>query len=123
MGLLHDVEPTEARVRIVGSGALSMPEMIAAVDRVAGDPRFRSTYAVVFDLRAATYTAELNDGEAFVAALKRRMDDFQGRFALVVPEALFFLGKLYSVLASVGGFDRMRCFRQVEEAEAWCRQA
>lgn len=52
--------------------------------------------------------------------MKRRQNDFQGKIALVVPEHLHFLGRLYTVLAAVGGIDRMRCFTVIEEARQWC---
>jgi hypothetical protein len=121
MPLRYDIAPAETHVRITGTGSLTMPEMIAVVNAVAEDPRFNSHYTVIFDISNAEYTAELSDGEAFVAVLKRRMNDFKNRFALLVPQHLQFLAKLYSVLASTGGFDRMQCFTELKEAEAWCR--
>jgi hypothetical protein len=120
MAIHHEINSACAVARIIGEGRLTMPAMIAAVDRLAEAPEYRSSYAVIFDLRAADYVAELSDGEAFVGVLKRRMSDFQGSFALVVPEPLHFLARLYSVLAAASGFDRMRCFTDMEDACAWC---
>ncbi len=97
-----------------------MPEMIAVVDAIAEDPEFNSDYSVIFDLRKANYTAELRDGDDFVSALKRRIPDFQNKFVLVVPKHLHVLAKLYSVLATVGGFDQMKCFLDLDEASDWC---
>jgi hypothetical protein len=94
--------------------------MIDVVDVIAGDPSFCSEFCVLFDLRDADYRAELSDGEAFVTALMRRKDFFQNKFALIVPEHLHFLAKLYSVLAATGGFDRMQCFTDIEAARKWC---
>jgi hypothetical protein len=122
MGLSHDMDPSEALVRVVGTGALTMPQMIAAVDRAAEDPRFHSDFAVVFDIRAGDYVPELDDGQAFAAALGRREEAFQGQFALVVPEHLHFLARLYCVVAEVAGVDRMKAFTDIDEALAWCRQ-
>ena len=121
MPLRYEIDTAEEQVRVVGAGLLTMPEMIAVVEDVAMDPRFRSCPTVIFDLRNADYTAELSDGDAFVAALKRRQSDFGNKFALLVPEHLHVLATLYSVLASVGGFDRMKCFTGMQEAQAWCR--
>jgi hypothetical protein len=98
-----------------------MPDMIAVVDAVAEDPDFDSSYSVIFDLLKGDYTAELRDGDDFVKALRRRMPDFQNRFALLVPKHLHALGRLYCVLAAVGGFDRANCFTDSKEAKAWCR--
>jgi len=120
MTLRYEINPTDKVVHVIGTGMLPMPEMIAIVDEVAEDPVFQSDFCMLFDLREADYTAELKDGDAFVSALKRRMDDFQNKFALIVPEHLHFLAKLYSVLAEVGGFDRMQCFIDFNEARRWC---
>jgi len=120
MGLSYDIDVEKALVCIVGTGSLSMPAMIAAVEDVANDPRFCSHFTVVFDLRGGDYTPELQDGDAFAAELRRRKKDFQNRFAVVVPESLHFLAKLYCVLANVGGFDRMQCFTDMAEARSWC---
>jgi len=120
MSLLYEIDVEKGVVSIVGKGGLPMSTMIDVVDAVAEDHRFRSNFTVIFDLRHADYAAEISGGEAFVSALKRRQDDFLNRFALVVPEHLHVLAKLYSVLADVGGFDRMQCFLDIEEARRWC---
>ena len=121
MGLLYGIDPTQGHVRISGTGALKMAEMIAAVEQVAEDPRFCPQFTVILDLRNADYAAELKDGNAFVGVLKRRQSDFLNRFALLVPESLHFLAQLYCVLADTGGFDRMQCFRSIDAAEEWCK--
>ena len=120
MELHYDIDAGREHVRIAGTGRLTMPAMVAVVDRVAEDPRFSSRFSVLFDLSDAEYTAELGDGEAFVAALRRRLEDFQGRFALMVPTSLHFLAQMYCLLAQMGGFDRMQCFTDRDEALKWC---
>ena len=107
-------------MRVTGAGKLSMPAMIAVVDAIAADPRFRSHLPVLFDIRQGDYTAELNDGDAFVAALKRRDADVQGRVALVVSESIHVLARLFCLLAEVSGIDRLRCFTNIGEARRWC---
>jgi hypothetical protein len=118
--ITYTIDPQKAHVRIVGTGDCTMPEMIKAVDRVAEDPAFVEEFSVILDLTGGNYTAELNDGDAFVTALKRRKDQFRGKFALAVPTWLLFLAKLYCVLAEVGGFARMKCFTSIEDASKWC---
>ncbi len=120
MGISYTIHPDQQYVHIVATGRQYMPEMIATVDAVAEDPAFDSSYCVLFDLQDGDYTAELQDGEDFVAALKRRIPDYQNKFALIVPQHLQVLAKLYSVLAAVGGFDRMQCFLDIDEAREWC---
>lgn len=97
-----------------------MPEMIAVVDRIAEDPGFRSDFYLVFDIREAEYTAEIDDGDAFVAVLQRRGDYFRNRIALVVPEALHVLAKLFCLLAHAKGIERMQCFTDIGKAREWC---
>ena len=80
MGLSYDIDPQEAHVRIIGTGPVSMPGMIAVVEQVAADPRFQSDFRVIFDLRAAKYTAELNDGDELAAVLRQKRSDFQNKF-------------------------------------------
>jgi hypothetical protein len=121
MPLAYEIVAEDPQVRVVGTGAVSMASMIAIIQQVAADPRFRSQFTVTFDLRATTYTAELADGEALVAVLRQKKTDFQNRFAVVVPDALHVLGKLYCLLAAMGGFDKIKCFPSIEEAQAWCR--
>ncbi|MCK4563257.1 MAG: hypothetical protein KAU94_01125 [Verrucomicrobia bacterium] len=120
MEIPYTIYPEQRYVHAVGNGKQTMEEMISVVDAVAEDPRFDSGYSMLFDLRKADYTAELRDGDDFVVALKRRIPDFQDKFALLVPEKLHVLAKLYSVLAAVGGFDRMKCFLDIDKAKAWC---
>jgi len=120
MSLSYTIDPEYEHIRITGLGPLTMPSMIAVVDAVAEDIRFDSSFSVVFDLTRADYTAELSDGDAFVSALKRRLEDFQGKFALAVPESLHFLAQMYCVMARLGGFDRMQCFTDLDETKKWC---
>ena len=123
MGLRYEIDLAAARVQIIGTGRLSMPAMIAVVDEVAMDPRFDTHFTVIFDIRDADYTAELNDGDAFVTALNRREADFQNRFALVVPGSLLVLAKLFCLLAQVSGIDRIQCFTDIGLAQTWCGAA
>ena len=122
MGLRHDIVSGKKIVLITGEGDLRMPEMLDAVEKLACDPEFSSDYAVILDLRHADYTAEIDDGDAFVAMIKRRKNDFRNRFALLVPEHLHFLARLYSLMAGIAGFDRMKCFTDRDEALRWCRE-
>jgi len=123
MPLRYEIDPQANVVRIIGTGHLSMTEMIATVDELAEDPQFRSGVPVIFDIRQARYEAGLEDGDLFAAALKRREADFQGRFALVVSESIQVLAKLYCVVAKVAGVERMSCFTDVDEAIAWCGES
>ena len=106
-------------MHVIGTGRLTMPDMIAVVDQIADDPRFRSDFPVLFDIRDAEYTAELNDGNEFVAALDRREIAFQKRFALVVPPSLQVLGTLFCLLAQAKGVDRLKCFTDTRAAREW----
>lgn len=120
MAMRYSIDTAAGRVHIRGVGTLTMPAMIAAVDEVAADREFCSQFTLVFDISGGNYTAELDDGDAFVNLLKRRQDDFRGRLALVVPDSLVVLANLYCLLARVAGIDRMRSFTDVQEAERWC---
>jgi hypothetical protein len=120
MSLRYLIDEAGAHVRISGSGRLTMEEMTELIDRIATDSRYRQDFGVVFDLRNAHYTPELNDGNLFVGVITRRQTEFRGRFALVVPESLHVLASLYCVLAEVAGFDRLKCFRDLGDACAWC---
>ncbi len=119
MAINYTIHAEQRYVHIVGTDRQTMPEMIAVVDAVAEDPDFDSTYPVLFDMRNGDYTAELKDGDDFVVALKRRIPDFDDKFALVVPPHLHVLAMLYSVLAATGGFDRMKCFTNLNKALEW----
>jgi len=122
MPIDYEISADAPQVRVVATGPVSMAEMIATIRKVAVDPDFRPSFTVTFDLRAATYTAELPDGDALASVLRQKKGNFQNRFAVVVPESLHVLGRLYCALAAVGGFDRIRCLTSMEQAEAWCRQ-
>jgi hypothetical protein len=122
MPLSYDIVDQAPQVRIVGDGVMTMPGMIAVIAQVAADARFQSNFTVTFDLRKARYTAELADGEALAAVLRQKKTDFQNRFAVVVPESLQLLAKLYCLLAAVGGFEPIQCFTDMGKAEAWCRE-
>jgi hypothetical protein len=121
MPVTYEINEADKRVDVFGRGELSMQEMIGVFDRIAEDARFQSSFFVIFDLREGDYTANIADGDDFVAALQRRQDYFQARCALVVPQHLRFLAKLYHLLAAARGFDRMRSFTDPETARAWCK--
>jgi hypothetical protein len=118
-GLTYTIYPESRMVHVIGIGQLKMPAMVDIVDDIAENPEFHSEFCVLFDLRDADYRAELSDGEDFVKGLMRRKEFFQGKFALLVPEHLHFLAKLYSVLAATGGFDRMKCFTDITATCEW----
>ncbi|MCE9614285.1 MAG: hypothetical protein K8T26_08415 [Lentisphaerae bacterium] len=121
MALHYEIDPPAGRVQIVGQDVVTMTGMIAIVEAVASDARFRPHYTVLFDLRHARYTAELRDGDALAAVLKLKKNDFQNRFAVVVSPSLHILAKLYCLLADMAGFDHIQCFTDFAEAETWCQ--
>jgi hypothetical protein len=121
MPLTYDIDTAGSHVQVTGTGDIPMSALIDVVEQINVDPRFRSHFTVLFDLRAAQYTAELTDGDAFATAMRRRKDAFRGRFAVVVPPSLHFLGTLYCVLAKTAGFDLMACFKVLDDALRWCR--
>jgi hypothetical protein len=118
--LTYTIYPESRIAHVIGIGHLKMPAMVDVVDAIAEDPAFYSDHCVLFDLSNGDYRAELSDGEDFVKGLMRRKEFFQSKFALIVPEHLHFLAKLYSVLAATGGFDRMKCFTDIKAAREWC---
>lgn len=120
MAINYTIHSAQEHVHVIGTGELLMPEMIAIVDAIAEDPAFEPSFNIIFDLLNGNYTAELRDGDDFVKTLNRRMPDFQNKFALIVPPHLHVIAKLYSVLAAVGGFDRMKCFLSLDDAFEWC---
>lgn len=120
MPLRYHIDPQAQQARIVGEAEVTMTGMIAVVESVAADSQFRPHYTVIFDMRAAQYTAELSDGDALAAVLKLKKQDFQNRFAVVVPPSLHILAKLYCLLSSMAGFDHIQCFTDIHAAEAWC---
>jgi hypothetical protein len=121
MPIDYDIVPEAPQVRVVATGAVTMAAMIAVFDRIAADPCFDSFFTLTVDMREASYTAELADGDALAAVLKQKKSNFQNRLALVVPQSLLFMGRLYCSLVTVGGFDKIRCFTDMEQAEDWCR--
>lgn len=122
MPLSYEIIAEAPQVRVVATGAVSMSEMIAVIGRVAADSGFDPHFTVTFDLRAATYTAELDDGYALAAVLSQKKKRFQNRFAVVVPECLHALTNLYCALVTVGGFNRIQCFTSMDQAREWCRK-
>lgn len=121
MQIDYDILDEAPEVRIVANGAVSMSGMITTIQSVPDDPRFQSQFTVTFDLREASYTAELADGDALAAVLGEKNTDFQNRFAVVVPESLHFMARLYCALTKLGGFDQIQCFTSMDDAQAWCR--
>lgn len=121
MPLSYDIAESTQQVTIVGDREVTMGGMIVVVNQAAMDPRFRSHYSVLFDLRTADYTADLEDGEVLAAELKQKRREIQGRFAVVVSDGLFLLAKLYCVMARMSGFENIQCFNDVDQARAWCQ--
>ena len=121
MPLSYVIVDEAPQVRVVGTGSLSMSAMISVMREVAADPLFHSHFTVTFDLREASYTAELADGDTLAAVLRQKKSDFQNRFALVVPESLHFLAKLYCSLVTMGGFENIKSFTSMDRAQEWCR--
>ena len=120
MALTYEIDKQVERARITGTRKVTMSSMIDVVQQVADDPGFSSHFTVIFDLREAEYTAELSDGDALAAVLRQKTDRFLNRFAVVVPESLHFLARLYCALTGLAGFDKIKCFTDMAEAERWC---
>jgi hypothetical protein len=118
--LHYSIDPERETALITGDGPMFMTTMIEAVEGVARDPAFRPRFTVIFDLRQARYTAMIADGDALADVLRKKGGDFRNRFAVVVPESLHILAKLYCLVVTMAGFDRIRCFTDMEEAERWC---
>lgn len=121
MPLSYTIADQEQQVVITGDGAVTMAGMIAFVEQVAVDPQFRPHYTVILDLRTADYAADMEDGEKLAATLKLKRTDFQNKFAVVVPDTLYLLAKLYCVMSRLGGFEKIQCFTDLDQARAWCR--
>ena len=121
MPLSYEIVDEAPQVRVTGTGPVTMTGMIDIIGKVALDPFFHSHFTVTLDLREAKYTAELADGDALSAVLNQKKSDFQNKFAVVVPEALHFLARLYCALTTLGGFDKIQCFTNMDEAHYWCR--
>ena len=120
MAMNHCVDVGRARAYVSGVGTVTMSESIAAIEQVAADPSFQPDFTVLFDLRRVDYTADLADGDALAAALKDNKERFGRRFAVVVSDSLFLMVKLYCLLARVGGYEPIKCFTDMSEAERWC---
>ncbi len=121
MPVEYEIISDAMQARVVGTGAVSMAAMITIFDRIAADPLFHSHYTTLVDLRTARYTAELADGDALTAVLRQKKTDFQNKLALVVPESLHLLARLYCSLVTLGGFDKIHCFTDIEKAEEWLK--
>ena len=121
MPLSYEIVEETPQVRVSGTEAVTMPEMIGIMEEVAADTRFHSDFTVTLDLRMATYTAELSDGDALAAVLNQKKMDFRNKVAVIVPQSLHFLVRLYCALTALGGFDKIQCFTSMDEALKWCR--
>lgn len=119
MPVSYDIFSDDMHVKVVGTGKVSMSAMISLFDEIVADDRFRSHFTILVDLRSAKYTAEMADGDALAAVLRQKRTDFQNRLALVVPESLRVLARLYCALVKLGGFEQIRCFTEMEEAKGW----
>lgn len=115
----YDIISDDMHVNVVCTEKVSMSEMISIFDEIAADSRFQSNFTVLVDLRSARYTAELADGDALASVLKEQRTDFQNRLALVVPDSLHLMARLYCALVKLGGFEKINCFRNTEDAEEW----
>ena len=121
MPLTYEIDPLAAHAQATAVGVVSMTAMIDVIERMAADPRYRTHFTIIFDLRVASYTAELSDGDALAAVLRQKKTDYQNRFAVVVGESLHLLARLYCLLANMAGFQLIRCFADMDEAQAWVR--
>lgn len=121
MPLKYNIAEQEQQAVITADGSVTMTGLNAFIQQVPADPRFRPHYTVILDLRTANYVADFEDGEKLAAVLKQKRTDFQNKFAVVVPDELYLLAKLYCVMSRMGGFEKIQCFNDLEQAHAWCR--
>ena len=120
MAIAYSVDSATAHVRLVGTGVVTMSMVVSTFDQIATDPAFRPHFTVLIDNRQSSYTAELQDGDELVLALKRRRDDFPSPVALLVPKSLHVLARLYCLLIETSGIHTVRCFTDMAEALQWC---
>ena len=115
----YTIDPKEGLVRIQCVGKISMAAAIEIFERVAADAHYQPHFRVLFDVRLARYTADLNDGDELVAVLRKKDRAYQNKVAVVVPESLHIIAKLYCLLSNTAGFDRIMTFTDLDQAKAW----
>ena len=123
MSFVYDIESSNKSVWVRGKGLVHMSSIVSIMDRVSADPRFRSHFKIILDIRNAQYTADLDDGHILTKAIIQNRHHFQEGIAMVVPDSLSFLARTYCQLSSLGGYDRMASFTDISEARRWCNAA
>jgi hypothetical protein len=123
MPIQYDRDDDAERVVITTSGEVTLDEVLAVLDRQAGDGAW--SYGVLYDARAGTNEPPLEDVRRLVLHVGRLTTERgpRGPVAFVTTNPrMKKLGRAYGDLGELTALD-VQVFATVEEAEQWLAEA
>ena len=118
MGFEWVVDSERELVTIVAAGRVDFESTTDLMRTLANDPRYRSSYPVLVDLRQLDYTASMEETHKF-ADLMAELGIFRNRMALVVSSSIHFgVGRQMSALAGRHG-RQLEVFTGMRNALRW----
>jgi hypothetical protein len=112
------IDLEKRRVWSYATGDLSYEDMTDHMNRLAKHPQFDPRFSQMLDFRGISIVGVTT--EEVIALAEVRVFSPQSKRAFVAPEPLNFgLARMYEALRATKGDDRIRVFRDYDEALEW----
>jgi hypothetical protein len=119
--ITYRIDPRRKRVYCTIEGTVELPEMVALVESVIGDPDFAPGFGILSDHRRVDRALTSAQLHGFLDFLSRVAERLQGsRFAVVTLKAASYamMQVLRTLLPHRAGIP-MEVFTTLQDAEAW----
>jgi len=114
----YKIDQARRLVLSEGSGLLTMPDLLAHQDKLAGDPDFSADYSQLYDLTQVT-DVEVTPNDLRRLAQRSVFLPNARRAVLVSSDVLFGLSRMFEMFRESLGETGIRVFRDHAEALAW----
>lgn len=118
MATAYEIDKQRRLVISTGSGRIILSEALAHQEKLRKDPGFDPSFSQVIDLtRITDFALEANDIRRLAQGT---IFSRESRRAIIASSDLVYgLGRMYEILREIAGGDRIRVFRNFDEALDW----
>jgi len=114
----YKIDKARRLVLSEGSGLLTMPDLLAHQDKLAGDPDFSADYSQLYDLTQVT-DVELTPNDLRRLAQRSLFLPNARRAIVVSSDVVFGLSRMFEMFRESLGETGIRVFRDHAEALTW----
>ena len=119
----YRIEEAEGVAYVRASGAVDVRSSVEAMGELARDPKFKSDFKVVVDLREMEYRPSFGELRVIAWAMGHEKDSYPSKVAVVLSETQRLKrAKRYARFSELAGFG-LQIFPDMGEALQWAKGA